>query len=615
MNPDPNRTMSPLPAVGGLVLAVLLVALPGLFMGIHADDWFQLKPRTTQEVLATFAGDWNKGDQGTGGFYRPMVRVTFALDHWLHGGSAPLAHLTNGFLFLLLVLGVYIGGLHLTGGRVWPPFFAVLFLVVLNPIRSEALYWLSGRTDLLAALFIFLSVSLALISLGKGRLLPAILALLLLMAGLFSKESAVAGCLILPLAAWMLRGRDVPLKISLILTIGPMVFLVVYLLARRFFLGGLGGYVVEEPRSIGLFLSHVAMALSGLFAPWQADTEGLYQPTKALPGFVFLVYLVIRAGVPRGAMFSLLAMGCTLIPLSFIAPTPMDGSRVLVLPLGFLAMALAGLFPPWRGGVLEGKKLVFVGIIGSIALLPAQIGIWRSFIVAKGPNEYMINQGNGILDEVASLAATTTVTLVVPEPPRSQPRRILDPGLALLPALEREWLLERDHTTRTDWNMEMGRFQMRFKGPGGDLRVAHALQPTLEGEVHQIRFVGADELETRILHRVSGPETIVTPQGMLAGSLSQLPREGEVLVVALEAAGDFLGQPQLIVQREGMEDQVIEGHFLRVGDGAFAWLEVSGDDMIEGVVTENWVQRGTYQLRSVQLAVYAPMFWAGAHEE
>ena len=86
-----------------LLLANFLLhgwVLTGYF---QADDWYNIEPRSGAQVLQTFVGDWHVGRQGIGGFYRPLVRVSFSVDTLLYGMWAAGYHVTN-FLFHFLTV-------------------------------------------------------------------------------------------------------------------------------------------------------------------------------------------------------------------------------------------------------------------------------------------------------------------------------------------------------------------------------------------------------------------------------------------------------------------------------------------------------------------------------
>lgn len=92
------------------------------------------------------------------GYYRPIVKTSYALDHALWGRNPFGYHLTNVFLHacctMLVVL--LLGQLGLPRGT---SLVAGLIFAV-HPIHTENVAWIAGRTDLLAFLFTGLSLML-----------------------------------------------------------------------------------------------------------------------------------------------------------------------------------------------------------------------------------------------------------------------------------------------------------------------------------------------------------------------------------------------------------------------------------------------------------------------
>ncbi|HPF39000.1 MAG TPA: tetratricopeptide repeat protein [Phycisphaerae bacterium] len=96
----------------------------------------------------------------TGGFWQPLVTLTFALDANL--ASGPLAepfhfHLTNVALHLLNCALVFLLLRQFSRTLVWPVLLTLLF--ALHPIQVESVAWVSQRMTLLAASFALLATN------------------------------------------------------------------------------------------------------------------------------------------------------------------------------------------------------------------------------------------------------------------------------------------------------------------------------------------------------------------------------------------------------------------------------------------------------------------------
>lgn len=167
--------------IAAVILAaiVLVIYLPDIGHGFIADDF-----RWIVESRAEAPGDLVRLFTSNVGFYRPLVALTFTIDHALWGATALGYGLTNLLLFtadaaLLFVLARRFSlpaAAALVGVGVW----ALNFHAV-----NMSLLWISGRTALLAGLF---SLASAHLFVGGRFLLAGVTCL----AAMLSKEEAVA---------------------------------------------------------------------------------------------------------------------------------------------------------------------------------------------------------------------------------------------------------------------------------------------------------------------------------------------------------------------------------------------------------------------------------------
>jgi hypothetical protein len=131
---------------------------------------------------------------GSGYYYRPLLHLSFWMDKFLWGLEESFMHLENILLHTTNVLLIFFITrlLCIKQGisENMPPFVAAL-LFALHPINTEAVNWISGRTDLLAGMFILVSIALLLISLQSGRLLCLIGAPLSFLLACLCKDSAL----------------------------------------------------------------------------------------------------------------------------------------------------------------------------------------------------------------------------------------------------------------------------------------------------------------------------------------------------------------------------------------------------------------------------------------
>ncbi|WP_338864665.1 tetratricopeptide repeat protein [Myxococcus stipitatus] len=130
---------------------------------------------------------WSDSLSVSRGYYRPLVTLGYAVEYALWGGAAEGFHLTNLLFHLVVVAWVFLlcrrAGASPWGAAVGAAAFGVF------PRLTESVAWISGRTDVLAALFMLASLLVYRPSQSSRRWLSGALLLL----GLLCKEVAVAG--------------------------------------------------------------------------------------------------------------------------------------------------------------------------------------------------------------------------------------------------------------------------------------------------------------------------------------------------------------------------------------------------------------------------------------
>jgi tetratricopeptide (TPR) repeat protein len=127
------------------------------------------------------------------GFYRPVTATSYVVDARLHGANPAGFHLTNVLLHACTVVAAYLLFRSLRATPVASGLAAGLF--ALAPRLAECVAWISGRTDILAALLGTVSLLIyPLPSRGpSARAGPrAILGALLLLASVLAKEVGFA---------------------------------------------------------------------------------------------------------------------------------------------------------------------------------------------------------------------------------------------------------------------------------------------------------------------------------------------------------------------------------------------------------------------------------------
>ncbi len=119
-------------------------------------------------------------------FYRPLQLVSYLFDYSLWGENVVGYHLTNLLLHICVALAVYkLLGLIFSSS---PLSFFTSLLFIIHPIHTEAVAYISGRADSLAALFTLLCFIFYIKQAGGHNAKTYILLLLSYIAALLSKE-------------------------------------------------------------------------------------------------------------------------------------------------------------------------------------------------------------------------------------------------------------------------------------------------------------------------------------------------------------------------------------------------------------------------------------------
>lgn len=133
---------------------------------------------------------------GSGGYYyRPILGLTFIFDQIVWGMHASFMHLENIIFHAINVILVFlisekVSKHYLPSNRSLPLISAFLFAV--HPIATESVSWIAGRTDLLAAIFLLLSLLLLLISLETTSHFFGVAGVAVFFLACMSKEVAVS---------------------------------------------------------------------------------------------------------------------------------------------------------------------------------------------------------------------------------------------------------------------------------------------------------------------------------------------------------------------------------------------------------------------------------------
>jgi len=299
-------------------------------------------------------------------YYRPIVVLSYRVDLVLDEDNPASFHVTNLILHVLATV-LLVAAARRLGSSV-PASLLAGALWSLAPRLTESVAWVSGRTDVLAAIFVFAALLLW-PWLGpadrggteRARRIRAVLGSMALLAALLAKESAIGGVLALAMGTWAtVRHSQNAAKVMATRAAYLAGAVVAYLVLRSH---AMAAVRFRPPQSLGTMLrAETVLEAIGRYAVMAVDA---FRPSTSiglvgepsipcvLVGAFVVVFAVIafartsKRGAPLGIAPGIaLAIGA-LAPVVHVIPIGLSAAvvadRLLYLPLAGLALAGAPL--------------------------------------------------------------------------------------------------------------------------------------------------------------------------------------------------------------------------------------------------------------------------------
>lgn len=384
-----------------LFLFILFVGLgiyyPAIFNSTFSiDDLDMIRRMEGQEF------SWSKLFLPRSSFYyRPILILSFWIDKWFWDFQPSFALLENVLLHCCNALLIFVitekVSAHLKNSVTIA--FGASLLFIVHPIATESVNWMSGRTDLLATMFVLLSVVLLLKALESGAYSVLILSLSVFVAGVCSKEIVSSFFPAALFLIWIYRPRFPGRGFAntwkpLTLYAAPVVL-------------ALGGYVLWR----AVKFDHHARGLSHLLEriPYEGldffrvvfKVFGFYSKKLIIPlplnfaiikvddvyvvlgVILFAAWLYLLWKRPSQSAFLLISLflisPAIVIALTGIAWTPI-AERYIYLPTAFFVIAVSlgvaqlNLTPSWRTGI----AVILVFWVGGSAVASTQRSVlWQ----------------------------------------------------------------------------------------------------------------------------------------------------------------------------------------------------------------------------------------------
>lgn len=292
---DRSKTWIAVIAIAVLGFAVYVGSVNGEFIW---DDEHLVENNTTirnwKNIAAVFVEDIGAGGGKEYNFYRPIQMLTYMADYSLWKLDPKGYHLTNIVLHILVALLVYYL-LYLLFADQLIAFLAGAFFAV-HPIHTEAVTYISGRADLLAALFLLGAFIFYIKNRSSSCIRGYIFIVLSYVLALFSKESS----LILPVLV-LLYHLSFKEKIEWKSFAAVLAPAVVYVLLRTI--------VLKDLSVTGIYATTFSERLPGFFVALAGYVRLLFLPFGLHMGYGRKLFLwsdpqaVVGLVILAGALF------------------------------------------------------------------------------------------------------------------------------------------------------------------------------------------------------------------------------------------------------------------------------------------------------------------------
>jgi len=178
------------------------------------------------------------------GYYRPLSLITFAVEYQFAGASPHVSHFINVLFFAILTSMVFLlmSRIFSQMNLLFP--FTIALLFAAHPIHTEVVDNIKGRDELLSFLNTIAMLWFAIRYSDRRKPVSLVISLLFFYLALLSKESAIVGIFLLPLALYYTSKKSVSL---IALNIVPYLFIIfLFFIQRRLALGPVQAAIPDD---------------------------------------------------------------------------------------------------------------------------------------------------------------------------------------------------------------------------------------------------------------------------------------------------------------------------------------------------------------------------------
>jgi protein O-mannosyl-transferase len=392
----------------------------------------------TTDAYDSYYKEMNAGQQLSGGRYRPLSEVIFAIEHAIFGEStdnsiAMQRHLFSIICYMLAVMAIfYFLSKYLLKkfkyGEDMAFFAALLFAI--HPMHTEVVANVKSLDEILSILFISLTFIYSLKYIDSKQIKDLIIGLVCFFLSLLSKEYAITLVILIPMLFYLLRNKNV--GDAIMASLWYFGVLVIYMILRGKAVGFNGhietNEILDNPYLLATHTQKIATEifvlgkyLWMLIIPYPLISDysysviayrNLFSPDVILTVLVYLaaaawgVRLLYKRNILAFAVFFYL------FSLSLVSNLVMDigatmGERLIFhSSLGFVILISYGVFELSKKWDLQKKRVLVFGISSVLTIVFGYETIarnlyWKNDItlfthdVTIGTNSIMLNGNAG----------------------------------------------------------------------------------------------------------------------------------------------------------------------------------------------------------------------------
>jgi tetratricopeptide (TPR) repeat protein len=192
----------------------------------------------TSSLKDIFSSAYREGQANSdNNLYRPLSKAMFAVEWQISPENPHIHHFVNVLLYALACVLLFLILTKWTNINVFILFFTALIFSA-HPIHTEVVANIKSRDEILAMIFLLLSLHTGMKYLANKKILSLIGCLFSFFLGLLSKESAIVFIAIIPLFVHFFS--EVPLRENLKLTAAAALLAVLYLVIHKSVIGSIG---------------------------------------------------------------------------------------------------------------------------------------------------------------------------------------------------------------------------------------------------------------------------------------------------------------------------------------------------------------------------------------